>query len=358
MKNYIYILIAFLSILPNKILSQTKEELALSKGKEAITLMDNGKVDESIIILKECEKLDPKNYVYTYEIAYAYNLKKDYNSAIKVLDRLKNYKNIKSEIYQMSGNCYSYLGNSEKALNEYDSGLKKFPNAGNLYLEKGNEYYQQKKYDIAVLNYTKGVEVEPMFASNYYNLSTYFLNTKDKLSGIIYGEIFMNLERTTKRTLEMSSLLYSAYKEAIQINGDDSKIEFCEVIIDASKISKKNDFELPLCGIFGKNFILATIGQKEVNLNSISEMRTQFVKNFFEKDYKQYPNVLFEYQKTLLDNNILDTYSHYLFQKGAESEYKEWKSSHNKQYEEFVSWYTNPKNYLEITNKTKFISNE
>ena len=51
--------------------------------------MDEGKLDESIKLLEESQKLDPENYMYPYEIAYAYVQKKKYEKAIKILNNVK-----------------------------------------------------------------------------------------------------------------------------------------------------------------------------------------------------------------------------------------------------------------------------
>ncbi len=350
MKNLFLILVSFISL---NAWSQ-RNEVAWDKAKEAIKLMDEGKIDESIVLLKECEKIDKEDYTYPYEIAYAYVLKKEYETAINILDKTKQYKNANSKVYQMSGNCYSYQGKPELAIKEYEAGIKKFPNAGNLHLEKGNIFLSQKKYNDAIQNYERGIQADPSFPSNYYRLALLYLNSNDKLSGLLYGEIFMNLERTTNRTTEISKLLFDTYKQSIQINDDETKIDFCEIIIDAKNL-KNNDIILPLCGVFGKNFILSILNQKEINLKTLSEIRIEFIKNYYEEDYKKYPNVLFEYHKTMLDKGLLDSYNNYILQMGASDEFLEWKNSNKEKYDEFVQWYTTPVNYLKIDDKNKFI---
>ena len=55
----------------NIALGQTDQEIAHEKGKKAVVLMDNGRFDESIKLLKEAQKLDPENINYPYEIGYA-----------------------------------------------------------------------------------------------------------------------------------------------------------------------------------------------------------------------------------------------------------------------------------------------
>lgn len=335
--------------------AQDNKDLAWKKAREAIKIMDRGNIEESIRILQECQELDPEEYTYPYEIAYASVLKKDYKKAIKILKKVKKYKNINSQVYQMSGNCYSYLGNPKKAIKEYEAGMKKFPNAGNLHLEKGNIFLGQQNYSEAVLNYKNGIKVEPMYPSNYYRLALIYLNSKNKLNGLIYGEIFMNIERTTARTQEISELLFQTYKESITFNKDSmqASINFCEITLSIEDF-KKEDFKFPLCFSFGENFILGTINQTEINLKSLSLIRSKFIEYFFKKDYKEYPNVLFEYQKTLVDEGLFDAYNLYLFQIGAPEEFQEWLRSNQESYDTFVDWYTKNENIISVTKENRF----
>lgn len=233
--------------------------------------------------------------------------------------------------------------------------MKYFPNSGNLHLEKGNIFLAQENYQKAIENYEKGIEVDPTFTSNYYRLAKLFLSSTDKFSGLIYGEIFMNLERTTKHTQEMSELLFNTYKSSITLGENESRIDFCEVIIDGSEIKPNTDVKLPLCAIFGKSFILAIINEKTIDLNSLSQIRQKFIENYFLEDFKKYPNVLFEYQKELLDKNLFDAYNHYIFQIGAPEEFNNWMKANQSEYDTFIKWYTKKQNIIEITNNNKFI---
>jgi len=118
--------------------SQNNKEIALTKGREAIKLMDEGKLDESILLLNDAKKLDSERFDYPYELAYAYYLKKDYQGAIKILETKTEHKDVKPQLFQLLGNSYDIIEKPEKAFEVYNSGLKKFPNSGLLELEKGN----------------------------------------------------------------------------------------------------------------------------------------------------------------------------------------------------------------------------
>ena len=51
---------------------QTNKEKALEKGKEALKIEDEGKLEEAIKLLEEAQKLDPDDINYPYELGYAY----------------------------------------------------------------------------------------------------------------------------------------------------------------------------------------------------------------------------------------------------------------------------------------------
>lgn len=353
-------LIVFFLLITPTLFAQSNKEIAVEKTNEAIRLMEDGKTKESIVLLKECKKLDPENYVYSYEIAFAHTIDKDYKKALKELKRTKEYKNINSQVYQMSGNCQSYLGKPEKAIVEYETGMKLFPEAGNLHLEKGNIFLQQEKYNEAVRNYENGIKVDPMYPSNYFRLAKLYTNSKnDKLSGLIYGEIFMNLERTTARTQEMSELLYQTYQKSITLGTDSSSTDFCDIVMTLNdsdlKDMENGKFKLPFCAIFGKNFILGLIMKKELNLTTISEMRASFLENYFKEDYKDYPNVLFSYQKKIMDTGHFEAYNHYLLQIGVTEQFESWLENNQQKYDDFVEWYLKEENILDVNKENLFL---
>jgi tetratricopeptide (TPR) repeat protein len=100
---------------------QTNKEKALEKGQEAIKLMDNGKLDESIKLLEEAQKLDPDRFDYPYELAYAHYFKEDFKGAIKILEKNIDHKDVTERLFQLLGNSYDALGKSDKAFEAYDA---------------------------------------------------------------------------------------------------------------------------------------------------------------------------------------------------------------------------------------------
>lgn len=327
-----------------------KQTYKCEKIYDAIKLVDDKKYEEGIAMLKECEKIDPKAFTYPYEIALAYTYQEDYKSAISQLEKIKDYDHIKDDYFALLGNNYDYLNNSEQAIKIYDEGLTRFPNSGKLYLEKGVVLEFDKKYAEAVKTYEKGIQVAPNYPSNYYRAANLYLDSDNKLTGLIYGEIFLNIERTTERTKEISKKLYESYKNAIIFKGKNEKeLSICKSMsIDINALEKNK--KLPFCMIFEKNFVMSLLDQSEFSLDNLSSIRRKFLKEYFAKDYKDYPNILLDYQKKMEENNVFNAYNHYIFQIGDQNAFNDWQKKNQSEYDKFVHWYTDDKNVLVIKN--------
>jgi tetratricopeptide (TPR) repeat protein len=339
-------------------LAQTDKEKALEKGRKAIDLMDDGSLDESIKLLEEAQTLDPDRFDYPYEIAYAYYLKQNYEEAIKILEKNKNHTDVTVRLFQLLGNSYDLLGKSEKAFEVYDAGLNKFPKSGMMYLEKGNVHWGKKEYDKALPFYEKGIEADPKFSSNYYRAALIYCGSTEEVWGMIYGEIFMNLERNSKRTAEISKLLFDTYKDEIEFPSDTSvTVSFCQaVIINVTKSDRKN-IKLPFCMIFEPTLLLSIGFEKRIDINSLDKIRTSFIDNYFsnERD-KAYPNILFSYQKAVKDAGHIEAYNHWILMKGDEEGFDKWQIANKEKFDLFVKWFTH--NGLTISDSNKFFKGQ
>ncbi|HON19812.1 MAG TPA: tetratricopeptide repeat protein [Bacteroidales bacterium] len=339
---------------------QSNKEKALEKGITAIQLMDNGNINESIKLLKEAQKLDPDRLAYPYELAYAHYLKEDYKKAIKILEKHINHKEVNERLFQLLGNSYDMIGKSEKAFEIYDKGLEKFPNSGMIHLEKGNVYWGKKEYIEALSFYEKGIEIDPAFPSNYYRAALIYCNSTEEVWGMIYGEIFMNLERNSKRTAEISKLLFDTYKKEIKFTSDTSfSVSFSKnALINITDLQDSGEIKLPFgIGIYEPTLMLAMINEKSIDLNSLDRIRTNFVEIYFKNgNDKKYPNILFEYQNEILKAGHLEAYNHWILMKGDEDAFDAWYSSNPEKWDNFVKWFTD--NKLELDNSNKFYSGQ
>jgi len=335
---------------------QTDKEKAEDKGKEAVRLMENEKVDESILLLEEAQKLDPASFDIPYELAYAHYLRKEYTQAITILEKIENHKNATDRLYQLLGNSYDNIKKGNKAVEVYEKGLKKFPNSGYIYLESGILQYN-KREDIKALNFfEKGIEVAPELASNYYWAAKIFCRSTEEVWGMIYGELFMNLERNSERTAEISKLLFDTYKNKIKITGEYTfSVSFSKnSTINSNDLKKPDKMKLPFgSGIYEQTLMISMLTVKSIDMNSLDSIRSNFVDNYYLKGYnKTYPNVLFSYQKKVKEAGHLEAYNHWILMKGDEAGFDNWLSTNKVKWESFRKWFG--ANGLKLDNSNKF----
>lgn len=338
---------------------QTDKEQAQLKAQKAVKLMDNGKVDESISLLEEAQKLDPDRFDFPYELAYAHYLKEDYEGTINILKKLLDHKDVSEPFFQLLGNSYDALGKSNKAFEIYDAGLKKFPNSGIIYLEKGNVHWIKKEYEKALVYYEKGIEVDPKFPSNYYRAARIYCGSTEEVWGMIYGEIFMNLERNSKRTAEISKLLFDTYKSEIKFTSDTSMaVSFCkQMTINTNDISDTKKIKIPFCMIYEPTLVLSVITAKTIDINSLDKIRTGFVENYFRMGHHHtYPNILFDYQNEMLKAGHIEAYNHWILMKGDEDNFIKWQSLNKEKWDNFLNWFSS--NGLKVDHSNRFYSGQ
>jgi len=321
----------------NLLLAQSKKEVAARrKAAEAVELTDHGQYDASIKLLEEAIALDPDNNGYPYEMGYAYYLAQNYQKSIEILAQLVHGKTVPDYVYQLLGNSYNLNEQPDKAITTYHAGLIKNPKSGRLYSELGNIYEQKEDYSKAISFYEQGIYVDPRYPYSYYHLSRLFLSSEEKVWGMIYGELFMNLEKHTHRTNQMSKLLYDAYKSQIHFTSDTSvTVSFSRDPVNPGQ----EKTVVPFGQIYEKTLMMSMGNEKVIDLNSLDRIRTAFVKNYFaNKSDKKYPNILFSYQNRLLKEGSLEAYNHWLFMQGDPEAFTRWKTDNEEKWKEFMTY--------------------
>ena len=336
--------------------AQTNKELALAKGEAAVKLEDEeGKYEEAIKLFQEAQKLDPESIDYPYEIAYAYSAQKEYKKASDILEKLIKHKDAYGRVYQALGNAYDEQGKTDKAIDTYDKGLAKFPDAGELYLERGTMELAKKEYNNALDYYEKGIERDPTFPSNYYWAAKLFCASTEEVWGMLYGELFMNLERSGKRNSEISKLLFDTYKSEIQMTSDSSySVSFSKkMTITTDDLKNPDKLKLPFgIGAYEPLIAMAIIKEKSIDINSLDRIRTSFLAGYFKGDAaKNFPNALFDYQQEIKAAGHLEAYNHWLLMKGDPEGFEQWQKDNKTMWDDFIKWYSATKIQLDSDHK-------
>lgn len=356
MKNIVLkfiIILCFLTFVDLQSIAQntTIEDLVDS----AVLLMDKQLYAESQKILEDVVKKEPKHYGANYELAYLKCMMEKYDESLILLKKIENSNDINDRYYQMLGTIYDYKGMSDMAISSYQKGLSKFPNSGRLHVELGMMYHKSNEIEKALEIYEKGILADPMFPSNYFYAGLVLMGSSEPVWGLMYGEIFMNLEPYTSRSRTMSEYIVSTIKTNVEYNDTVFDASFTQQSIGFNPENVKLELSFPL--VYQICFNTAgreamEEGLDELGLYSLGFIHGQQVKHGVSYYDMGNTNPLFEYLLKVIDAGYIEEYCSLLYKGGFPSDYGEWMIMNKDKYLKFMEWREN--NALKIDTKNVF----
>lgn len=324
----------------------------------AVSMMEHGEFDKSRLLLLDVLSREPDNVTCIYEIAFSYSMQKNYRDALKYVEPLLATTKSTDQHFELAGNCYDYLGEPQKAIEVYSKGFERFPKSGRLCLELGVMFAKQQQYVTALSHFERGIVVDPMYPSNYYWASRLYLSSTEGVWGMIYGEIFVNLERNTQRTREISKLLFDSYKQRIKINNDTSgTVSFSKVTtLTVSDGTDTSSMKLPYgIGVYEPVLGMSLLSFRPITINRLDTIRTNFLDNYIRLGFdKSYPNVLFAFQEQIKEAGHLEAYNHWVLMKGDEESFRDWKEKNQQKLDAFNGWFQTHRMFID--ERTTFCS--
>lgn len=290
----------------------------------------------AILVYNQLAQMEPRNLVYRRELAYTYYLSGDLTRSTQVITPLLKADEADEATFLMATKIFTARKMLNNAFDAVDKGLKKFPNSGILYAEKGTLYSLRKRYDKAEDAWEKGVKRDPNYHMNYYNLTKSYFVSKRPLWAIIYGETFVNLEKYSLRTGEVKKILFDSYKQLIanaQLNQYESEAQL-------RRINKsKSDFEKIASSIYSNASSLVLGG---VDIDNVTMMRTRFLLEWLNKVDSKYPFALFNHLNKIAEEGHFPAYNQWLFGKAnSEKLYTDWAKSHPNELNSFEDFFRN-----------------
>ncbi|MGF2414907.1 tetratricopeptide repeat protein [Ferruginibacter sp.] len=265
----------------------------------ARAFMRQGDYSNAILVLNRAVKLDSKSIEIAKDLGLNYYFSKDYPKALDIYKPILERPDADDQCFQIAGDIYLALDNPKECEKVYKRGLKQFPQSGALYNELGVLLWAQKDYS-AIKQWEKGIEMDPGFSKNYYNACKYYYFSTDKVWGILYGEIFLNIEPSSALSPEIKNILLESYKKLFV----DSDLE------NEKNNPTKNSFIQAFLQSMNKQSSLAASG---INTESLTMIRARFILDWFTDFGSKYPFKLFELQKQLLQEGMFDAYNQWIF---------------------------------------------
>ena len=148
------------------------ESYNYQRGLEA---MQDEKRQEALGFFNKDLKENPKNgYSYSW-IAMLRGQNEEYGRALTAADLAIKYLPRKDAeyvifAYTTRAGVYLHLGDTVKAMTDYDMAIKVKPDEGDLYEKRAQIYFEQERYDLAAADYHKMIELNPGDVMGYMGL--------------------------------------------------------------------------------------------------------------------------------------------------------------------------------------------
>jgi tetratricopeptide (TPR) repeat protein len=263
----------------------------------ARAFMRQADYSNAILVLNRAAKLDPKNMEIAKDLGLNYYFSKDFTKALEIYKPLLEREDADDQCFQIAGDIYLATDNVKECEKLYKRGIKQFPQSGALYNEYGELLWAQKDFS-AIKQWEKGIETDPGFSKNYYNACKYYYFSTDKTWGILYGEIFLNIEPLSTFSPEIKNILLESYKKL-----------FADIDLEKNNL-EKNSFIQAFLQTMNKQNGVAANG---INAESLTMIRTRFILDWFTDFGNKFPFKLFELQRQLLQEGMFDAYNQWIF---------------------------------------------
>ena len=308
------ILVAFAAVAQDPDLKKQQEN--------AKTFIRQGDYTNAILVLNRALPKDPTNLEILKDLAFAYYLKRDFVKALETAKPFAERKDSDIQAYQILALVYKALEERKECEKLYKTALKKYPSSGVLYNEYGEMLWSKKEYTDAIKLWEKGIEMDPNNSGNYYNAAKFYYLSADKTWGLIYGELFVNIESYSKRTDEIKELLLEGYK----------KLFIGDAITKNQNTS--NEFVKAFLGLMQKHSNATSAG---ITVESLTTLRARFLLDWYEKYATRFPYRLFEHHSQLVKMGLFDAYNQWVFGSIANpSAYQQWTIAHTDTNNEFL----------------------
>jgi tetratricopeptide (TPR) repeat protein len=322
--RYSFLVVAVLLTFRGMLSAQDAD--SISPEQQAKAFLRQGEYTNAIMLLNRAAQANPTGLGIQKDLAYAYYLKRDFVKGLEIAKPIVKRPDADVQSFQILGLMYKAIEERKDCEKMYKEGLRRFPNSGVLYNEYGEMLWTKQAFTEAVKLWERGILSEPGYSGNYYNAAKYYYFSADKLWGILYGEVFINLESYTQRTTEIQTQLADGYKKLF-VDADIMKNQL-----------NRSDFATAVLETMRSHAGLVSRG---ITVESLDTLRKAFIGDWFRTHAKRFPYRLFEYHQQLIKAGMFDAYNQWVFSASNAAQYQKWTASHTEEAGKFANFQKN-----------------
>lgn len=302
--------------------------------KSAQASLASGQFTQAVASYQQAIALAPGQAILYRDLANAYLLSGNYSRAEHTITPLIDNDRADPQSYAIASAIQTALKADKKARRLLEKGLERYPNSGFLQHELGKYYEEQNDEQAALKAWLEGISIDPGYHINYYDAARAYMQTTEPVWAIIYGEIFVNLERYTPRSGETRKLLLAAYRR-LYATPDASEVpRFGRGLSDAPPGSFEQAVSQTLLH-------LAPVMTDGISTENLIMLRSRFTMDWMATYAAKYPFTLFRYWDDLLRGGHFDAYNQWLFGRAENTaQYEAWVKFHAEAVPAYETYYT------------------
>lgn len=326
--------------------AQADPQKADDEAGKALDFMDRNLPESAIQAWDKALALMPNYRPYMYEKAVCLTMTKRFDDAIALLAPIYTDTSLKDRGYQLLGACYDERQDTASSRRIYREGLQAYPTSGRLHFEMGQQYYVAFDRTTAHQWWAKGTQADPTYAKNYYWLAKSFSQTKDLLWGLLYAELFLNLERNTQRTAEMSQLCFEMWNKALKVGDANDPINFCsDEVLEQPDPRGPNVMAFPVAFEYTMALAASVVTPKDtvtrrLTIEQMVDLRYAFTRAWAKAGLDTtHRNDLLTWNIELQRQGKLKDYLWWLYAYGDKVEMNRFFRKNEQRYDTFLVWF-------------------
>lgn len=329
-------------------------EAAAKLVDEGISYHDKGDYEGAIAQYDKALALDTNNMIALGEKALSFlawgKYEEAVNTALKTIETHPNDINLEG-VYVTCGNAYDGLKKTDKAIETYDEGIKKFPDAYQLYFNKGITLSTVDKPDEAIACFQKAVILNPNHPGSNNAIARLMKQQNRRIASILAYSRFFILEPQSNRAKANLTSLQSLLNANVKKTGKNSiSLNISPELLADTTINGK-----PKENSFSSVDLLLSMSTA-LNYDKKYKKYTEvehFIRNFGaicsslketqKENYGFFWDYYVPYFIEMNEKNFTETFGYITFASSESEDVSKWLKSHQKEVDEFYKW---SENYL------------
>ena len=336
------ILFVFLALFLSTI-SFSQQPAFTSALNEAIELHDKGEYDKALSIYDSIIAQGENYYLAWHEKTLTLYALKRYKDCIATCEQtIKRFPDNQqnAQVYSNWGSAADDMGNYKEAIKIYGKGLKKFPDAFLLYLNKGITEYKHQLLDDATEDLKMAVTLNPLRASCHQFLAFAIYEKNKMAAALSLSTFFLLVPEGARAVKNLESLLNLFGSNVQQKDEKNISITLSPSALPSKKKNGADDFSIQEMTITFQSAL--DYDEKYKNQNVAEKLKRKlevFVDASGDKNSKGFfTSTYIPFFKQLSADSLLETAAYYMYASSDDEKVRSWLQNNPDKVTSLTGW--------------------